>query len=104
MVSGFIASSTVRWLRRFDVGVLTSGRHPSIYLRGSIVALSIVALVWFDSSTASAGTVFVLEADEDVVTFENPDSENEATDLRPVSYTHLRAHETREDLGCRLGR
>ena len=23
--------------------------------------------------------------------------------IRPVSYTHLRAHETRLDVGCRLG-
>ena len=26
----------------------------------------------------------------------------EGTDLEPVSYTHLRAHETRHDLVCRL--
>src|SRR5665648_715012 len=31
----------------------------------------------------------------------DPEKENKMTNLSPVSYTHLRAHETRHDIVCR---
>eukprot|EP00657_Telonema_sp_P-1_P000949 TRINITY_DN11953_c0_g1_i1.p2 TRINITY_DN11953_c0_g1~~TRINITY_DN11953_c0_g1_i1.p2 ORF type:complete len:123 (+),score=15.39 TRINITY_DN11953_c0_g1_i1:477-845(+) len=44
----------------------------------------------------------VTENDEETVTVPDADSSDWALDVAPVSYTHLRAHETVLDLVCRL--
>ena len=50
-----------------------------------------------DSRTAKAGSIFVASKGYTV------DSHKFCQNVvEPVSYTHLRAHETREDLVCRL--
>ena len=44
--------------------------------------------------------LFEINSDANAPTFPLPHKINR---LKAVSYTHLRAHETREDLGCRGG-
>src|SRR5665648_751821 len=62
----------------------------------------------YNANTLVTLTINKVRTDDFIVKVENDklniykDVEQEKKDIRPVSYTHLRAHETRHDLVCRL--
>src|SRR5665648_1142891 len=76
--------------------LISTSVHSQVSLKNNFLRIEneqMIQILSFDNNQVVPTSVFSKELNEELI---NKNS------IAPVSYTHLRAHETRHDLVCRL--